>query len=322
MKGMWLSCLAVVLSILAVRVSAETIDDILTLAQKGMGEEVLLATVERSKGSFNLSAADILKLKDAKVPDKVIAAMIRHKGAAGEAAVAMPRELPPALPKEDQPVLKYANDREAPAEGTLNIENVDEKVWSYSYEPEAKTIWISTAVSGGRGNLKANGGVTIRFSAGTYKVRYNGEETGPAVTIFAGEKSSLLLTRVDTAELEALYVTIFERGQRKAGERIAVLRQSAPARTSKKDSAQRYEDEDAPQERIVERERVVEAPTTTIIYRDAYVPPPVMYYPRYYTPSYPYYYYPSRGYLNFGFQGHSGHSGYRSGFSIGIGGRY
>lgn len=321
MKGTWLSLAAILLSILAVRASAETTEDILALTQKGMGEEVLLATIERSKGSFNLTAADILKLKDAKVPDKVIAAMIRHKGATGEAAVAAPRPLPVAPQKEEAPVLRYAEERPAPANGTLNIENVDDKVWSYSYEPETKTIWISTAADNGRGNLKANGGVTVRLPAGTYKVRYNGEESGPAVTVFSGEKSSVLLTRVDTAELEALYVTIFEKGDRKAGERIAVLRQNAPARSPRKDTSQLQDEESTPRERIVERERVVEAPTTTIIYREAYVPPPVVYYPRYYTPCYPHYYYPSRGYLNFDYRsGHGSH--HRSGFSIGIGGRF
>jgi len=62
--------------------AAETADDVALLAQKGLGEEVLLAFVERAEGSFTLSADQIIKLKQVGVPEKVIAAMLRKKAPA------------------------------------------------------------------------------------------------------------------------------------------------------------------------------------------------------------------------------------------------
>ena len=143
------------LFVLAVRAHAETVDDIIALAQKGVGEEVMAATVENSKTGFQLSAADIIKCKDSKVPDKVITAMIRHHPAAPAAAA-----VAPAVPAPAAPVI-------AAADGILNIENLDDKVWSYSYDPDSKTIWISSRASDGRGNLDAHGGLSIRMPAGS-----------------------------------------------------------------------------------------------------------------------------------------------------------
>ena len=62
--------------------AAETADDVALLAQKGLGEEVLLAFVDRAEGTFTLSADQIIKLKQATVPEKVIAAMLRKKAPA------------------------------------------------------------------------------------------------------------------------------------------------------------------------------------------------------------------------------------------------
>jgi len=82
--------------------AAETADDVALLAQKGLGEEVLLAFVERAEGTFTLSADQIIKLKQAGVPEKVIAAMLRKKvpapavqaAPAPQAAVAQPQPAP------------------------------------------------------------------------------------------------------------------------------------------------------------------------------------------------------------------------------------
>src|SRR5438045_1774986 len=72
----------------ASRAADATVDDIITLAQKNLGEDVQIAAVEASGGSFNLKANDIVRLKEAKISDKVIAAMIRH-GKGGPAPVAV-----------------------------------------------------------------------------------------------------------------------------------------------------------------------------------------------------------------------------------------
>jgi len=58
-------------------VQAATVEDIVTLTQKGIGDEVMLAFVEASE-PIALTADDILKLKDAKVPKEVVVAILKH----------------------------------------------------------------------------------------------------------------------------------------------------------------------------------------------------------------------------------------------------
>jgi len=267
---------------------AQTVDEIIALAQKGVAEEVMMAAVENTKTGFQLSAADVVKLKDNKVPDKVITAMLRHRpGAPAPAAV-------PAVPAA--PVIAAAN-------GILNIENLDDRTWSYSYEPESKTIWISSRAADGRGNVDPHGGLSIRMPAGTYKVRYNGRDSGPSVTVFSGDKSLIMISRVSTAELEALYATVFERGDKKASDRIATLRDSESNKGSYNGGAT--------------QERIVAVPaTTTYVYRSSPVPVYDLGYPSYYG-YWPYYSGPRYHYPSFGF-GYS-RFGHRSGFGVRLG---
>ena len=300
MKQTLTTLAGLLLLMVAANVRAETLDDIITLAQKGVGEDVMLATVENSQSDFQLSVADIVKLKDGKVPDKVIAAMLRHHPQA-------PAPAPVAIRARQAETPVEAARPAAGATGTLNFENVDEKVWSYSYEPASKTIWITSQAADGRGNLDPHGGLSVKMAAGAYKVRYNGQDRGAGVTVFSGEKSLLMLSRVETAEREALYVTVFERGERKATAKLATLRDDKQAATQ------------TSPEKVVERERIVEVPSTTTVIQ----PAPVYTYdvgtPYYYNSYYPYYYgpryyYPSNfgfGYSNFH---HRGGWGVRFGF--------
>ena len=90
---------------------AQTIaDDLLKLAQKNVGEEVMLAFVEASNSAIELSAADIITLKEAKVPDKVIVAMLRHHPAARPASQ-------PQLAKENKPEQIITRTRESNSSG-------------------------------------------------------------------------------------------------------------------------------------------------------------------------------------------------------------
>ena len=309
--------LAGALLMLAVSVRAQTTDDIIALAQKGVGEEVMVAAVENAKSAFQLSAADILKLKDGKVPDKVIMAMLRYKPAAPvppPANVAPAVPAPPAKPPAPPVVI-------GAADGILNLENLDDRVWSYRYDPDSKTIWIATAAADGRGNLDAHGGLSIRMAAGSYKVRYNGQDAGPLVNVFNGEKSLVMISRVDTNELEALYATVFEKGERKATGKLVTLRDNAAPAGDRKGA------DNAPPERIVERERVVEVPSTTVIYRDPYPTTYIGYTYPYYSYGgprygysgyyYPRYYYPS-SFIGFGYS-NFGHYHRGSSWSVGFG---
>lgn len=261
----------------SLRAADASVDDVVTLAQKNLGDDVLLATVEGSGKPFNLKADDILRLKEAKVSDKVIAAMIRHRQGAvaapvAPAAPAVPAapaapEVPAAPAKVELPVVGAA------AVGILNIENLDEKVWSYRFEPDTQTIWISTSANDGRGNIQAHGGVSIRLAAGAYNVRYNGQDRGQKVSVFEGDKSLLMLSRVETAEVEALYVSVFERGDRKASGRLVTLRENAAPR---EDNVIRKSS--AANQPVIQH--VVEAPTQ-VIYRESptivYSEPSVIY---------------------------------------------
>jgi len=76
---------------------AQTADEVILLAQKGVGEDVLMAFVEASRVPFALSVADIVKLKDANVPDKVVVAMLRRHPAASVAI--RPRAVQEAQPE-------------------------------------------------------------------------------------------------------------------------------------------------------------------------------------------------------------------------------
>jgi len=61
---------------------SQTADDVILLTQKGVGEDVLVAYVEASQSPVALSAADIVKLKEANVPAKVVVTMLQRQPAA------------------------------------------------------------------------------------------------------------------------------------------------------------------------------------------------------------------------------------------------
>ncbi|HEY3321109.1 MAG TPA: hypothetical protein VGP72_11635 [Planctomycetota bacterium] len=80
-------CVALGLCVLSVGAVAQTADDVVALAQKDVAPEVLMAFVETADNAFNLSSEDIIKLKDAKVPDKVVVAMLKHQPSAPVVAI-------------------------------------------------------------------------------------------------------------------------------------------------------------------------------------------------------------------------------------------
>ena len=124
-------CVLAVAFLAVTAVSAEkvSLDDVINMAKQGVGEDVLMAAVERSDDAYNLTAQEILKLKAAGVSEKVIAAMLRKKGAA------MPPPMPPPADKAgEQPVVVGA------AQGKLNIENVDDLPWAYRLDPNSKAV--------------------------------------------------------------------------------------------------------------------------------------------------------------------------------------
>ena len=289
---------------------AETVDDIVTLAQKNVGEDVILAAVDKANNDFNLSAADIIKLKNANISNTVITTMLKHHPVAVAAQAPAP-VAPAPVPALVAPAAPPAVARHAPipGDGQLEIENLDNRAWSYRYEPAVQTIWIIQPTADRRGNIAPSGGLTLRMASGIYQVRYSGGDAGATVAVNGSQKSQLLLSRVNTDQLEALYVSVFENGEKQPGGRLVVLRENAapPAGTVPLERAETappayYPPQAAP-------------PTTTYVYREpVYVAPPVYYAPYpYYRP---YYYYP-RSYVGFNYFGGGRHG--RSGIGLGFG---
>jgi hypothetical protein len=291
---------------------ALSVDEVVKLANQGVGEEVLLATVERADAAFNLTVDQIVKLKQAGVPEKVIAVMLRKKGGG-----MMP-------PVEVAPRVQDAAPQAAPdgaAQGTLNVENVDELSWAYRLDPNTRILWIYKPDAKSERLLAPHGGVTLSAPAGAYEVRYVGEENSNPLSVVAGQTSLVLVSRVDTQDFEGLYISVFEQGERKGGGRLAILRQ-APRRTIGQPQAT-YQylpsktTESEPQTQTVQQ-TVVE-PATTVIYRPAPGYAPGAYYGPSYYPYSPYYgpspYYPWNRVL---FRYGNGHY-HRSGLSVGFG---
>jgi hypothetical protein len=331
MKYTRISILALmaVCAMASVRAADVSIDDVINLSQRNLAEDVIVAAVEASPGAYNLSADDIIHLKEAKVSDKVIAVMIRHhQGVARAGAPLAP--VAPAAVNAAEPVIAAA-----PAVGNgfgvLNIENLDDKVWSYSYEPDTQTIWFSAAAEDGRGNVQPHSGISVRMPTGAYTVRYNGQDQGQKVSVFGNEKSLLMVSRVETAEVEALYVSVFERGERKASGRLVTLRENAAPREDNLIRRASASNDGAAVERVV---RVQSAPS--VVYASSpvvYSAPSVVYasygypsyagyyggyyggyYPRYSSYSYPRYYSSYRNYCAPTYYG-----GYRGGSYYGGG---
>lgn len=282
---------------------AVSLDDVVNMAKQGVGEEILLAAVERSDSAYRLSADQILKLKEAGVPEKVIAAMLRKRGT--------------AMPPPVEPVAAQDAALPAAAQGTLNIENVDDLPWAYRLDSASKILWVSKPDATSQRLLTGHGGVSLTAPAGSYEIRYVGEENSNPFTVVAGQTSLVLVSRVDTQDFEGLYVSVFEQGERKGGGRLAILRQTARQPAAQPQATYQYvparvtRAEEQPQ--VQSQPRVVERyvePQTTVIYR----PAPVYYDPWPYYGCQPYHYPWNRVYMRYG-------SGYhrRSHWSVGFG---
>jgi len=73
-------------AVLAMPAFAQVVDDAVRLAAGGVSEDVMVTWAERQSG-HEISAADIVALKDAKVSDRVIIALIRRSADTEMAAV-------------------------------------------------------------------------------------------------------------------------------------------------------------------------------------------------------------------------------------------
>lgn len=100
MKYARLSLMALA-AVLTLPVFADTVDDCIKLAQGGVGEEVIVAWAERQNAT-SMSATEVLRLKDGKVPDRAIAALLRS---GRHIQIQQPM---PAMQMEQQPMQQEA----------------------------------------------------------------------------------------------------------------------------------------------------------------------------------------------------------------------
>jgi outer membrane lipoprotein SlyB len=122
-----------------------SIADVKALAKAGISEEVIVSQIKASRTIFHLSAADIIDLRDAGVPDKVINYMIDTPASVGAnsdvASTVVVQQSPPPPPVETVVV--------APAPGYVWI--AGEWVWAggwvwragyWGCPPRGYTVWI------------------------------------------------------------------------------------------------------------------------------------------------------------------------------------
>ena len=92
------------------------LQDVLKLAQSGVGDDVILAFIENSPDPFNPSPDEILYLTDVGLSDVVITALVNHRAAQSETA----QQAPPP-PAQNEPAAPPAPEQAAPA-ATYNPE--------------------------------------------------------------------------------------------------------------------------------------------------------------------------------------------------------
>jgi hypothetical protein len=177
----------------------------------------------------------------------------------------------------------------------LAIENGDNQAWTCVWDSNTRILWVAPAEAKASSTIPAHGGVSIKVGGGEGEVRYAGEKSGTAFTVHPNEKTLLLFTRVNIKEYEGIYVSIFEKGERRGGARLALLRgpSSAAPPVPEVISARPAVIVERPpviERTVVVSEPVYYAPSPVVVYTHGYYyPPPIMHrYPVWRRPHYHY----------------------------------
>jgi hypothetical protein len=356
MKRSLLACLMILfVSLACFSAKAESVDDIAKLARSGIGEEVLLALVERAETGYALSANDILTLKKANVSDKVLAAMLT-KQRAPTLANAVPTPSPQAIaPDEFRPVTtepavisqtpgaahspppQTANVATPPTTATraderdltVLLQNSDAIAWDFRLDRRKNYLWLLPSERGDKadGRVAAFQTAGLAVPPGKYKVKLlDGDDQRFDVEWYG--KTLIVLTRKE-GRRDKLIATVFENGKRRGAEDLGHIRKLEAVRTPVVSVGSAREPRPAAPQTTV----IYEEPKTTVVYRAA--PPTVIYrtptpvyvvrdwtyYSPPFRPAYPYYgpVYcpPPRSFFSFSY----GQINRRSGWSAGAGAR-
>ncbi|MBI3270080.1 MAG: hypothetical protein HYZ53_13730 [Planctomycetes bacterium] len=194
MRGRSAFAACLVLWSFATSAGAITQEDVVKLSQAGVSDEILISQIQAEGTVFQLSAAEIVNLKTAKVSEKVIAFMIQtRRGAAG--APAAPAEAGAACGAEA-------------ASLTLVLANADDRTYSLQIDEGGHMIFyyygnFQDRLSLGRGETRS-----IPLSPGEWVVRWVGEREAYRFRGHGGQVVKLLVTGVDFQDYRSTNLTI------------------------------------------------------------------------------------------------------------------
>ena len=133
-------------------------DDLIRMARSGVDEEVLAAYVESSPDTYDLSADDIITLKDLGVPSKIIASAMHHGRNIDTETASLPAGQSSSIPvdtiKNPLPPeqLISTSAAEVPPQGDLNISYFYQALYPYGNWIDVDGAWCwqpSAAVMSG-----------------------------------------------------------------------------------------------------------------------------------------------------------------------------
>lgn len=163
-----------------------TVEDVGKLAQAGVSDDVIIARIEQQKTTFELTAAQVAFLKQQKVSDRVLAALV------GKSAPA------PAVPVQGA--------------GNLAVKNSSHRALKVSVNERDRIVSFSRT----EGTEAAQGGeLAFQVAAGEYRIAIEGSPTRHTVTLPA----TLLVRGAETSYIDVTTLTI----QDKAGSTVMIL---------------------------------------------------------------------------------------------------
>jgi hypothetical protein len=255
-------------SLLSTEAAAMDAGDVVRMTRAAVGDEVITAQMKAVRARFALTADDIVRLKNEGVSDTVLKAMI---DTAADATV-QPAG-PPAASAPAAPVPLASSVPPATGEGTLVIENLDSRDYSLQVNvPNGNIFLWNASAAEWREPLPARGSTVFRLPPGRHLFRWVGEAEGHLITVRPGGESRVVLTRTNADGGEAVYVSLFEEGQRTGGGRLVNLKNALVFPPAPVAFVQHPE----PVPAVVERHYYHPAPERHVVYR----PAPTRYEPR------------------------------------------
>lgn len=202
---MVMKTLAVILAFAFLQEPSFTKDDVLKLWKAGIGEPVILAKIEREKGALSFSEADFAQLKEAGVPEKVIARL---------------RELAPVPPKAKEPEKEKAKEKSRePDRGKARgvaLRNLSHRAVKVSVAEADRIIDFSTKTGT---DLPQGGSLDLAPPPGEYAIGIEGWPTTERVRVPESGSCSLTVRGADTEYVDLQTIV----AEDEDGRRVVIL---------------------------------------------------------------------------------------------------